>query len=189
MSRQFITHAIKTIHKTSHFTFNVMDVETDGVPKDFPQLLRIPAVMIIPITPTGRTVLVRQYRYPVQQEMWEFCAGGIDAGEDPDVSARRELIEECGLSVDTIEFITEFQALPSAAINSFRLYVTYVSDDVLNTATHREGEDEILFTRIVHLNDIRDMILSGEFNSGTMLAAYGVLTAYLERARTGGQGG
>ena len=189
MSRQFITHAIKTIHKTSHFTFNVMDVETDGVPKDFPQLLRIPAVMIIPMTPTGRTVLVRQYRYPVQQEMWEFCAGGIDAGEDPDVSARRELIEECGLSVDTIEFITEFQAMPSAAINSFRVYIAYVPDDILNTATHREGEDEILYTRIVHLNDIRDMILSGEFNSGTMLAAYGALTAYLDRARLGGQGG
>ncbi len=179
MPRQFITHAIRKIHETDHYIFNEIDVTTDGIPKTFPQMLRIPAVMIVPITPTGRTVLIRQYRYPVQQEMWEFCAGGIDAGEDADVSARRELLEECGLTADNIEFITEFQAMPSLAMNSFRMYMAPVSDAVLDTAKHRDGEDEILFTRIVHLNEIQDMILSGEFHSGTMLAAYGVLCAYL----------
>ena len=184
MPRSFITRAITTIHQTPHFTFNVMDVETDGEAKDFPQVVRIPAVLVIPITPTGRTVLVRQYRYPVQQEMWEFCAGGIDAGENPDDAARRELIEECGLSVDDIEFITEFLGLPSTAISTFRVYIARVSDEVLNTAMHRDGEDEILYTRIVHLQDIRPMILSGELTSGTTLAAYGVLMAYLQTQNT-----
>ncbi len=180
MPRQFITRAIKTIHKTPHFTFNVMDVETDGIKKDFPQVLRIPAVLVIPLTPTGRTVLVRQYRYPVQQEMWEFCAGGIDQGENPDDTARRELVEECGLVVDTVEFLSEFEAMPSVAVNSFRVYLAPLSDVALDFARTPDMEDEIILTKIVHLNEIRGMINAGEFHSGTMLAAYGILMAHLQ---------
>ena len=58
------------------------------------------AVVVVPLLlgPNGETriVLERQYRYPVGQVMVELPAGKLDAGEDPLVCGRRELLEETG---------------------------------------------------------------------------------------------
>jgi ADP-ribose pyrophosphatase len=60
------------------------------------------AVMIIPLLEDAdgviRVVLERQFRYPVGQVMVEFPAGKLDAGEDLQLCAQRELIEETGYS-------------------------------------------------------------------------------------------
>ncbi|RZL49737.1 MAG: NUDIX hydrolase [Variovorax sp.] len=56
------------------------------------------AVVVVPLLDDGRVVLERQYRYPVGQVMTEFPAGKLDAGEDPFVCGRRELLEETGYS-------------------------------------------------------------------------------------------
>jgi ADP-ribose pyrophosphatase len=54
------------------------------------------AVVIVPLLDDGRVVIERQYRYPVGRVMIEFPAGKLDAGEDPLVCGRRELLEETG---------------------------------------------------------------------------------------------
>ena len=54
------------------------------------------AVVIIPLLEGGRLVLERQFRYPIGRVMTEFPAGKLDAGEDPLVCAKRELLEETG---------------------------------------------------------------------------------------------
>jgi ADP-ribose pyrophosphatase len=56
------------------------------------------AVMIIAQLDDGRLVLERQYRHPMQAVMIEFPAGKLDAGEDPLICAKRELLEETGYS-------------------------------------------------------------------------------------------
>jgi len=54
------------------------------------------AVVVVPLLDDGRVVLERQYRYPLAHVMTEFPAGKIDAGEDPFVCGKRELLEETG---------------------------------------------------------------------------------------------
>ena len=50
------------------------------------------ASAVVPVTPEGRLIFVRQYRYPIQQVTLEIPAGKLDAeGEDPLDCARREL--------------------------------------------------------------------------------------------------
>ena len=53
-------------------------------------------VNIIPITDDGNILLVEQYRHVVGRTVLEIPAGHVDAGEDPEVAARRELLEEAG---------------------------------------------------------------------------------------------
>ena len=54
------------------------------------------AVMVIAMTPDGRWVMERQYRYPMRRVMIEFPAGKLDPGEDQRACAQRELLEETG---------------------------------------------------------------------------------------------
>ncbi|WP_198969596.1 NUDIX domain-containing protein [Xylophilus sp. ASV27] len=54
------------------------------------------AVVVVPLLDDGRVVLERQFRYPIGLAMVEFPAGKLDAGEDPFVCGRRELLEETG---------------------------------------------------------------------------------------------
>lgn len=64
------------------------------------------AVVVVPILPDGRLVLIRNFRTAVEDAgAWvlEFCAGTLDKpGEDPAACAGRELIEETGYRADTI---------------------------------------------------------------------------------------
>jgi ADP-ribose pyrophosphatase len=56
------------------------------------------AVVIIPLLDDGKVVLERQFRYPIGEVMFEFPAGKLDAGENPQFCGQRELLEETGYS-------------------------------------------------------------------------------------------
>ena len=51
---------------------------------------------VVPVTDEGGVVLVRQWRQPLGDFTLELPSGGVDAGEEPEVAARRELFEETG---------------------------------------------------------------------------------------------
>jgi 8-oxo-dGTP pyrophosphatase MutT (NUDIX family) len=55
------------------------------------------ALGIIPIDDEGYTWLVRQFRYTLNQHLWEIPMGGGALAADPLQAAQRELIEETGL--------------------------------------------------------------------------------------------
>jgi ADP-ribose pyrophosphatase len=60
-------------------------------------LRKYPASAIVPLTPNGDVVLIRQFRIPVRQELLEVPAGLLDVpGEDALTCAERELYEETG---------------------------------------------------------------------------------------------
>jgi len=56
------------------------------------------SVVVLPVLPDGRIVLVRQYRHACRQYLWELVAGRIERGESPKKGAERELIEEHRIS-------------------------------------------------------------------------------------------
>ncbi len=54
------------------------------------------AVVIVALDDSGNVYLVRQYRHPIGRYLLELPAGGLEPGEDPLTTARRELREEVG---------------------------------------------------------------------------------------------
>jgi ADP-ribose pyrophosphatase len=54
------------------------------------------AVMILPFLDRDTVLLVRQYRYPLGRHFEEIPAGKANPGEEPLLTAQRELREECG---------------------------------------------------------------------------------------------
>lgn len=56
------------------------------------------AVAVVPMRDRETVLLVRQFRLPAGKPLLEIPAGGINAGEDPETCARRELTEEIGMT-------------------------------------------------------------------------------------------
>src|SRR5258708_31387214 len=54
------------------------------------------SVVVLPVLPDGRILLIRQYRHAARRYLWELVAGRMDPGETPKAAAARELMEETG---------------------------------------------------------------------------------------------
>lgn len=123
------------------------------------------AVGIIPFK-GDELILVRQYRYPIEQVTLEIPAGKLDSGEEPLVCAERELREETGYR-GTLEHIISIYTTPGFTNEVIHLYkATDLVWDPLQT-----DEDEFLNVEIVPWAKAKEMVLAGEFSDAkTMLA-------------------
>jgi nudix-type nucleoside diphosphatase (YffH/AdpP family) len=82
---------------------------------------------------TGRVVLVNQFKYPTLHKgpgwLTEVVAGVIDPGESAEVAARREILEEIGYQVTTLEHICTFYVSPGGTSERVILYYAEVDED------------------------------------------------------------
>ncbi len=102
-------------------------------------------VAVVPVLDDGETVLlVRQYRGPIDQDLLEIPAGLCDVeGEDPDATARRELIEEVGQEAGTLEQVAAY--FPSAGFSD-QFVRLYVATHLTEVPHDRQGPEEAAMT-------------------------------------------
>lgn len=81
-------------------------------------------VNVVPVTSSGRIVLIRQYRHATQEITIEIPGGGVDTS-DPDLetAARRELLEETGYSCESIQCLSELTPNPALQSNRIGVYL------------------------------------------------------------------
>ncbi|MFD1360622.1 NUDIX hydrolase [Lentibacillus salinarum] len=97
------------------------------------------AVGIIPITKDNKIVFVEQYRKPLEKSLVEIPAGKLENGEEPSVTALRELEEETGYTASSPTFITSFYTSPGFADEIMYLYLADDLEPVENAAS---GDDD-----------------------------------------------
>lgn len=98
------------------------------------------AVGMVPVTQKGKVLLVRQYRHAVRRHLLEVPAGKLDAGEDPEACAHRELLEEVGATADELVELATFFNSPGYSSELFHLYLAKVSDEL--SAPQPDGHEE-----------------------------------------------
>jgi ADP-ribose pyrophosphatase len=120
------------------------------------------SVVLIPIEEDGRVVIVKQYRAPLDREMWEFPAGRLNDGESAEDAARRECEEEIGRVPHRLERIRGLY--PAPGFCDEQLIFFRVSDlrEPPPDSPHKPDEDEDITTRTVAVEDARAMLARGE---------------------------
>lgn len=98
--------------------------------------------------------MVKQFRYPLNTEMLEFCAGKIEKGENPDETIVREVQEELGYTAKNI--IKFGYIVPTCGYSSEKIYLYY--GEVDKKVNQHFDEDEFLLTSKYTYEEIEEMI-------------------------------
>ena len=125
------------------------------------------SVAALPVHDDGRVVLLRQYRYAVDQPVWELPAGRLDQGETAPEGARRELEEEVGLRPARLESLCVFFTTPGFCDEVMHLFRA----TGLTEVPPRPEADERIEIGTFPLEEARAMIRRGEVREGKTLVA------------------
>ena len=115
------------------------------------------AVAVLPIA-GERCKLVKQYRYAIDQYIFEAPAGTMEPGEDPLQTAHRELIEETGFSAQNIVEKGFIYTTPGYTDEKIFLFE---ARDLSHSTEYGKDEDEVIEVVDVAISDLSDMIHNG----------------------------
>ena len=135
-------------------------------------------VAIIAIDADDNILLVKQYRKAVEKELLEIPAGGIDPGEDPATTVRREMREETGYLPRKVERLGGFYSAPGYCTEYLHLYL---ATDLVPSQLHAEDTASISLIR-VPVGQIPNLIASGSICDAKSIAG---LFTFLEHQKAG----
>jgi len=138
--------------------------------------IRHPGICVIaPFVDDDHIVLMRQYRYAADSELWELPAGTLNgreanqrmiATETPEACAARELSEETGYEAGVLEKVCECYAMPGSSDEVIHVFFARG----LNRHEQSLDEDEIIYEiRAFGLGELEEMIDRGEIRDAKTL--------------------
>jgi ADP-ribose pyrophosphatase len=124
-------------------------------------------VAVVAIDEQDNIILVRQFRHPVDRFLLEIPAGGIDPGEEPLDSVRRELQEEIGYFPRRIDKLGGFYSIPGYGTEYLHCFL---ATDLVAGRLIAEDTEDIELVRISP-GEIPRLITSGEICDAKSIAA------------------
>ncbi len=152
-------------------------IEPSGVRTTREMITHPGSVVVLPVLPDGRIVLIRQYRYAARQYLWELVAGRIDAGESPREAAARELIEETGYRAKSFRIFLD--VFPTPGFLEERMYILLAQG--LTAGQAQPEEDEKIVARAYRRKELEEMIRRGKLRDAKTIAGILYYLRFLAR--------
>ena len=165
MSEQpILPREIRTVFEGRVFTLRVETIPLPRGGELQAEIIRHPgSVVIIPITPDGDIILVRQYRPAIGQWAWEIPAGSLKPGEDVERAARRECQEETGQVPAHLERLGSFYPTPGYCDEEMTFFkATGLRIPGPEDEPAHQDEDEDIEPRTFAREEIQRMVAAGE---------------------------
>lgn len=155
----------------------------DSTPREREIVVHPGAVVILPILPDGRVLMIRNHRPAAGKILLELPAGTRDPGEPPDVTAARELTEETGYRAGTLTPIGSFYSSPG--VMTEKLHV-YLAENLVEDEAALEDDEDITLAPLT-MDDLLAAIDDGTLEDGKSIAALLLHQRHAQRlTRAGG---
>jgi ADP-ribose pyrophosphatase len=141
------------------------------------------AVAALALNAADRILMIRQYRHPVGRLLWEIPAGLRDvAGEDPWITAQRELLEETGYRARDWRILADYYSSPGFSTERLRIFLARDLEAVPPAERHfvpRDEEAHLLLSWLP-LDEAVQKIFAGELHNGPAVLA--IMAGYAARS-------
>lgn len=125
------------------------------------------AIGVLPLDEENNTWLVGQYRFPLKAYSWEIPEGGGPLGSDPELNAKRELVEETGLVANKI---IEIQRMHLSNSVSDELAIIYLAQDLTQGEAEPEETEDLQIIKVPFAKAYQ-MVMDGEITDSISVAA------------------
>ena len=162
----------KTINSQLIFDGRVVKLYKDSVElstgqKTFREVVKHSGGVVILAFKGDKILLVKQFRYPMKEVLYELPAGKLEFGENPFEAAKRELEEETGYCAN--KWTDLGYVYTSPGYSDEKLYL-YKAQDLEFTHCHPD-EGEIIQAFEYKYEDVLKMVNNGEINDAKTLCA------------------
>ena len=141
-------------------------VEPGGLKVKRDVVLHPGSVVVLPVFPDGRILMIRQYRHAAKQYLWELVAGRKDEGENFVQGAHRELREETGYAARRMTKMLDL--FPSPGFISENM-VIFLAEGLSKGEADPEADEKIT-PRIFTLEEAQRWIRSGKIRDAKSVA-------------------
>ncbi|MBD1853500.1 NUDIX hydrolase [Leptolyngbya sp. FACHB-711] len=151
----------KLFYRGRKFNFEVARLRLpNGAIGDWECVRHPGGALAVPVTPEGKLVLVRQYRFAAEGRLLEFPAGTIEPNEDPFTTIQREIEEETGYHADRWQKLGQFYLAPGY---SDEIIYAFLAQDLKKLETPpNQDEDEDIETVLMSPEELEQSISNGE---------------------------
>ena len=126
-------------------------------------------VNVIALTADQQVVLIEQFRHGSEEIILEIPGGMLDADEDREVAAKRELLEETGFSSDEFVYLGKSRPNPAIQNNWIHHYAALNCEKTDDTAF---DEHESVVTKLVPLIEIEGLVESGAITHSLAIVGF-----------------
>ncbi|MFI6438332.1 NUDIX domain-containing protein [Streptomyces sp. NPDC050759] len=172
-------------NKTSVRTDEVVMPDGSVVRRDYQ--VHPGSVAVLALDDEDRVLLIRQYRHPVRQKLWEIPAGLLDVpGENPLHAAQRELYEEAHVKAEDWRVLTDIYTSPGGCDEAIRIFLARGLSEAEEERFAAEDEEIDLEYARVPVSELVRGVLAGELHNASLVV--GVLSLVAARASGGVEG-
>lgn len=158
-------------YKGRKFSFEVNRLRLPNKSEGDWECIRHPGgALAIPMTPEGKLVLVRQYRFAVKGRLLEFPAGTVERGEDPLETVQREIEEETGYRADSWKKLGEFFLAPGYSDEI--IYAFLAEGLTLLENPPEQDEDEDMETVLMTPQEVESAIHTGDIADSKSISSF-----------------
>lgn len=141
------------------------------------------SVGVLALDEAGRVLVLRQYRHPIRQRLWELPAGLLDSpGEEPLAAAQRELAEEAHLEASDWRVLVDAYTSPGISDEAVRIYLAEGVRELPGEWQAGPHEEADLLTRWMPLPELLESVLAGRLRHPLLVMGVPALTAVLAGA-------
>ncbi|MGA5132458.1 NUDIX domain-containing protein [Streptomyces olivoreticuli] len=165
-------------NKTSVRTDEVVMPDGSTVKRDYQ--VHPGSVAVLALDEQGRVLVLKQYRHPVRQKLWEIPAGLLDIpGENPLHAAQRELFEEAHVKAEDWRVLTDIYTTPGGCDEAIRIFLAQgLSEAEGERFAVSEEEADMEFARVPLAELVRGA-LAGELHNNCLVVGVMALSAAL----------
>lgn len=162
----------KTVKKNYIYRGKIINLRVDDavLPDGKPckrEMVEHPGGACVLFVREGKILLVRQFRYAYGEELLEIPAGKLNPGEDPALTASRELEEETGFVPERVTLL--YTMYPTPGYTNEKIYI-YEAEGVREGSVHPD-EDEFITCAFYPVKEVRAMIESGQIRDAKTIVA------------------